>query len=251
MVAATKPEPVMEAFVGLPVVAEVVARGETKTSALTADGLQIDVRVVAPGEFGAALLYFTGSKTHNIELRQRAIDRGMLLSEYGLFQDEAVVASETEADIYAALEMEFVPPPMREGSGEVAAAAGGGLPPVIRRSDIRGDLHYHSNRSGDSQTPPEDMIEAAIGAGYEYVAFTEHGEDLAINGSSREQMLAHRDRLRSLDESYPEIRVLFGCELNIGPDGDLDYDQADSDCGGLFEDGFESGDTTAWSLTVP
>lgn len=224
VVATTDAPGVVAAVLGFPEVDDVVGSGETKTSFLTRGGLQVDIRTVAPDQLGSALLYFTGSKTHNIELRQRAIDRGMLLSEYGLFQDEAVVASETEADIYAALEMEFVPPPMREGSGEVAAAAGDGLPPVIRRSDIRGDLHYHSNRSGDSQTPPEDMIEAAIGAGYEYVAFTEHGEDLAINGSSREQMLAHRDRLRSLDESYPEIRVLFGCELNIGPDGDLDYD---------------------------
>lgn len=224
VVATTDAPGVVAAVLGFPEVDDVVGSGETKTSFLTRGGLQVDIRTVAPDQLGSALLYFTGSKTHNIELRQRAIDRGMLLSEYGLFQDEAVVAFETEADIYAALEMEFVPPPMREGSGEVAAAAGDGLPPVIRRSDIRGDLHYHSNRSGDSQTPPEDMIEAAIGAGYEYVAFTEHGEDLAINGSSREQMLAHRDRLRSLDESYPEIRVLFGCELNIGPDGDLDYD---------------------------
>lgn len=224
VVATTDAPEVMREVLGFPEVDDVVGSGETKTSFLTREGLQVDIRTVTPDQLGSALLYFTGSKTHNIELRQRSIDRGMLLSEYGLFRDDEVVESETEEGIYEALEMEYVPPPMREGSGEVAAAAGDGLPLVIQRSDIRGDLHYHSNRSGDSHTPAKEMIEAAIAAGFDYVAFTEHGEDLAINGSTRQQMIAHRDRLRSLDEDYSEIRVLFGCELNIGPNGDLDYD---------------------------
>ncbi|REK20244.1 MAG: PHP domain-containing protein, partial [Actinobacteria bacterium] len=98
------------------------------------------------------------------------------------------------------------------------------LPELIERDHIRGDLHYHSDRSGDGRATLEEMVEAAVGAGYRYVAFTEHGEDLSINGSTREEMLAHRDRIRSLQEDYPDIRLLFGCELNIGPDGSLDYD---------------------------
>lgn len=203
---------------------EVIGSGETKTSFVTREGMQVDVRTVEPGQIGSALLYFTGSKAHNIQLRQRAIDRGWLLSEYGLFEEEKVIASETEADIYEALEMEFVPPALREGGGEVEAAASGELPDLVTRNAINGDLHYHSDQSGDGRSSPEEMVEAAIGAGYRYIAFTDHGEDLAINGSSREEMLAHRDRLRSLNAEHPDIEILFGCELNIGPDGDLDYD---------------------------
>ncbi len=113
---------------------------------------------------------------------------------------------------------------LREGSGEVEAASNERLPNLIERSDIKGDLHYHSDRSGDGRSSLEEMVEAASGAGWEYVAFTDHGEDLAINGSTPDQMLAHRDQIRGLDSRYPEIRLLFGCELNIGRDGDLDYD---------------------------
>ncbi|HEY4606864.1 MAG TPA: PHP domain-containing protein, partial [Acidimicrobiia bacterium] len=125
---------------------------------------------------------------------------------------------------YEALGMSFVPPPLREGSGEVEAAAAGGLPSLVERSQIKGDLHYHSDRSGDGRSSLEEMIEAAITRGYEYVAFTDHGEDLAINGSSQAEMIAHRDRIRRLQDDHPGIRLLFGCELNIGPSGSLDYD---------------------------
>jgi DNA polymerase (family 10) len=224
VVATTDPALVSEFVVGLPEVSEVIGSGGTKTSFLTREGMQVDVRSVSPDQLGSALLYFTGSKAHNIALRQRALDRGWLLSEYGLFEGERVIASQTEEDIYQALGMEPVPAPLREGSGEVEAAAGDGLPDLVELSQIRGDLHYHSDRSGDGRSTLEEMIEAALARGYEYVAFTDHGEDLAINGSSREVMLEHRDRIRLLQESYPGIRLLFGCELNIGPDGDLDYD---------------------------
>lgn len=226
VVATTDPTAVSETILSYPEVSDVIGSGETKTSFLTRDGLQVDVRTVRPDQLGSALLYFTGSKTHNIALRQKAIDRGMLLSEYGLFEEDRVVASETETDIYRALGLEFVPPPLREGSGEVEAAAAGELPDLILRDHIKGDLHYHSTRSGDGRSSVEEMTEAAIAAGYEYVAFTEHGEDLAINGSTRDEMLAHRDRIHRLDDQYPEIGLLFGCELNIGPEGGLDYDAA-------------------------
>ena len=224
VVATTDPDAVSKLVVGLPESAELIGSGSTKTSFLTREGLQVDVRTVNPDQLGSALLYFTGSKAHNIALRQRALDRGLLLSEYGLFEGENVVASKTEEDIYQALEMQPVPPPLREGSGEVEAAVAGELPAVVELSEIRGDLHYHSDRSGDGRSTLEEMIEAAIGRGYEYVAFTDHGEDLAINGSPREVMLEHRDRIRGLQDKYPQVRLLFGCELNIGPDGDLDYD---------------------------
>jgi DNA polymerase (family 10) len=224
VVATTDPAQVSDYVLALPEVDDVIGSGETKTSFLTREGMQVDVRTVRPDQLGSALLYFTGSKAHNIALRQRAIDRGWLLSEYGLFEGERVVASQTEEEIYRALEMEYVPAPLREGTGEVEAAAANELPALVERSQIRGDLHYHSDRSGDGRSSLEEMIEAAIARGFEYVAFTDHGEDLAINGSSREVMLAHRDRIRALQDVYPGIRLLFGCELNIGPDGSLDYD---------------------------
>jgi DNA polymerase (family 10) len=247
-VAATDPAAVMAAVVAHPAVAEVVLSGGTKTSFLTSTGLQVDVRVVAPHQFGAAMLYFTGSKAHNIALRQRAMDRGWLLNEYGLLQpaedaeeagaeeargdevaaevpaEATVIASATEEEIYAALDLAFIPPPLREATGEIEAAAAGTLPDVVELSDIKGDLHYHTDRSGDGRAPLADMVKVAFDRGYDYLAITDHGEDLVINGSTRAQMLAHRDAIRALQDEYPDLTLLFGCELNIGPTGGLDYD---------------------------
>lgn len=226
LVAATEAGPVMEAFVGLPIVSAVEARGETKTTALTADGLQIDVRVVSPGEFGAAMLYFTGSKAHNIELRQLAIDRGWTLNEYELADVETgkSVAARTENAIYKALGLKFVEPEMREGVGEVAAAAAGKLPRLVAVEDVRGDLHVHSTWSGDGRSSLDDMVRAAAERGLEYIAMTEHGEDLAINGLSREQVKEEAGEIARLREAYPAMTILQGSELNIGPAGSLDYD---------------------------
>lgn len=224
VVATTDPARVHAAVTVLPEAAETVGSGATKTSFLTREGLQVDVRTVAPDQLGSALLYFTGSKAHNIQLRQIALDHDWLLSEYGLFEGDRVVASATEEEIYEKLGLAFIAPPLREGGGEVEAAADDALPDLVTRETIKGDLHFHSDRSGDGRSSLEDMVEAAITAGYEYVAFTDHGEDLTINGSSRQEMIAHRDRIRELDQRYGEISLLFGCELNIGPDGDLDYD---------------------------
>jgi DNA polymerase (family 10) len=223
VVATEDPASVSGFVVELPEVEEIIGSGDTKTSFLTREGMQVDVRTVRPDQLGSALVYFTGSKAHNIALRQVALTKDWLLSEYGLFDGDDVVASETEADVYEALGLEFVPPPMREATGEVEAARDA-LPDVVTREQIKGDLHYHSDRSGDGRSTLEEMIEAARGAGYEYIAFTDHGEDLAINGSSREEMLAHRDAIRSLQTENPDMTILFGCELNIGADGDLDYD---------------------------
>jgi len=224
VVATTDPARVHATVTGLPEAAETIGSGATKTSFLTREGLQVDVRTVAPDQLGSALLYFTGSKAHNIQLRQIALDHEWLLSEYGLFEGDRVLASGTEEEIYEKLGLAFIAPPLREGGGEVEAAADEALPDLVTRETIKGDLHFHSDRSGDGRSSLEDMVEAAITAGYEYVAFTDHGEDLTINGSSRQEMIAHRDRIRELDHRYGEISLLFGCELNIGPDGDLDYD---------------------------
>lgn len=224
VVATTKPTLVHDVVRDWAEMSEVIGSGDTKTSILTREGLQVDVRTVSPDQLGSAILYFTGSKAHNIAMRQRAIERGLLLSEYGLFDGDELLASRTEAEIYETLGMAWVPPGIREGSGEIELAAAGELPDFIERDQIRGDLHYHSDRSGDGRATLQVMVEAGIERGYEYVAFTDHGEDLAINGSSKEEMLAHRDEIRDLQSRYPEIRILFGCELNIGPNGELDYD---------------------------
>lgn len=232
-VASEVPEAVMAFVTSHHEVDELVVSGRTKTSFLTAAGLQVDVRVVAPDQFGAATLYFTGSKAHNIALRQRAIDQNMLLNEYGLMDasddlgddvDRRVVASRTEDEIYAALGMPYVAAPLREGTGEVDAATSGSLPELIQRSDIRGDLHYHTDRSGDGRSSVEDMVQAAHDQGYDYLAITDHGVDLAINGSTAKEMLEHRAHIAEVATVYPDMTLLWGCELNIGASGGLDYD---------------------------
>ena len=225
VVASTDPDGIMDAFVALPIAADTLAKGETKSSIITSNQLQIDLRIVAPDEFGAAILYFTGSKAHNIELRQRAINRGWLLNEYALADAEtqAVVASKTEHDVYRALGLDYIPPEMREGTGEVKLAEDG-LPELVTVDDIRGDLHVHSTWSGDGRSSLDDMVAAAAGRGLEYVAMTEHGEDLAMNGLSRKRIAEEAIELERLREVYPELRILQGSELNIGADGSLDYD---------------------------
>jgi len=221
VVAATSPAAVHEAAAALPEAAEAIGSEKAKTSFVTRAGLQVDIRVAPPEQLGAALLRFTGPTDHHAALRQRAVDRGLTLSERGLLDGDRVLASKTEDAIYEALGLPFAPPTLREGPD---AASESDWPDLITRDRIKGDLHYHSDRSGDGRSTLEQMARAAVEAGYSYVAFTEHGEDLAINGSSREEMAAHRDRIRRLDAEMEEITLLHGCELNIGPDGSLDYD---------------------------
>lgn len=228
--------PIHEAFRTLDLVREVIAAGEKKTSVITVRGIQADLRVVHPDVWGAALLYFTGSKAHNVRVRERAVRKGYLLSEYGLFtrpedaEGDApptageLVASRTEAEVYAALGLQEIPPPMREDTGEVDAAAEGRLPRVVTLADIRGDLHGHSDWSGDGKASLEEMVAAAAAKGYAYWAVTDHAEDLPMNGLSRERFLARRDAIRALQERYPDMAILDGAELNIGVDGGLDYD---------------------------
>jgi DNA polymerase (family 10) len=228
IVAARDHQGVSDAFVTLDIADKVLAHGETKSSILTRTGLQIDLRVVDPGVYGAAVLYFTGSKAHNIALRQRALDRGWTLNEYSLSDIETgkVIASRTENSIYKALEMDFVPPPMREDSGEILAAAEHRLPRLVEGKHIRGDLHVHSDLSGDGRAPLEVMVAEAAARGLEYLAITDHGEDLTINGAGRQEMLEMRRKLQRLQKRYPGTTLLWGCELNIGPEGGLDYDDA-------------------------
>ncbi len=218
---------VMAAFRDHELVAEVVGSGPTKTSVVTRDGLSVDLRVVPRASFGAAMVYFTGSKGHNIALRQRAIARGWKLSEYTLEDAETgeLVAGATEEDVYAALDLTWVTPELREDVGEVDLAAQGSLPTRLEVADLRGDLHVHTDWSGDGRETLPDMVAALVARGLDYAAITDHAEDLRINGLSREQMLAQRRVLRELEQERGDIRLLHGTELNIGADGSVDYDQ--------------------------
>lgn len=217
---------VMDRFATHDTVHEVSGRGDTKCSVVTHDGLSIDLRVVPTASFGAALLYFTGSKEHNIRLRQLAIDRGWKLSEYTLEDAETgeVVASETEEEVYTALGLAFVTPELREDLGEIELAASDDLPDLVTGEAMRGDLHDHSDWSGDGRNSLVEMVAAAAELGHDYLAITDHAEDLRINGINRDQMLDQRAQLRRLQEEYPDLRLLHGAELNIGIDGTVDYD---------------------------
>ncbi len=223
LVVAEKPDPIVEAFVADLSVRETLGAGAGGAS-VTTDDMQIDLRVVPLDQFGSASLYFTGSKAHNIALRQRAIDRGWLLNEYGLMDGDTVVASATEEEIYRALDLDFISPELREDVGEIEAAAEGSLPDLVRIEDIRGDLHVHSTWSGDGRSSLEDMIAAAAARGLEYIAITEHGEDLSINGLSQETVIEERAQIEEFRARYPDLVILHGAELNIGRDGDVDYD---------------------------
>lgn len=224
VVAAQNAPAVMDAVVALNVVERVLARGETKTSIVTTRGLQIDVRVVKPEQLGAALLYFTGSKAHNVKLRQRALTRGWTLNEYALSELEGgkIIASETEQEIYAALGLPFIPPELREDAGELEAADRGELPSPY--PNLSGDFHVHTSVSGDGRDALEDMVATARARGYGVLAITDHAEG-TLSGVSRQALLDQRERIRALDrELAGALRLLHGVELNIGPEGQLDYD---------------------------
>ncbi len=228
--ASDRPAAVMEAVRALPLVAEVVASGQTKTSILTTSGPQVDVRVVAPGEFGAALQYFTGSKEHNVRLREIAKRRGLKVNEYGLFRiaedgtEIERLGGETEDEVYALLGMQAPPPEIRHDTGEIEAALEGTLPRLLEPEDIRGDFHVHTT-STDSQSTLEENRAMAAELGYEYLVVTDHAYNLRmVRGLSVEQLeeqWAHVDRLNA-DGEGPVI--LKGIELNIAEDGGVDYE---------------------------
>ena len=216
--------PVMDALVAFGAVDRVLARGTTKTSVVTRRGIQIDVRVVAAHQLGAALLYFTGSKSHNVKLRQRALARGYTLNEYALsaLEGGAIIASESEEEIYRALGLPFIPPVLREDWGEIEAAENGSLPLAV--GPLRGDFHVHTDLSGDGRSTLPEMIDAARARGYAVLALTEHAEG-TLSGVGRDALLARRAEIAALQQQLGDsIRLLHGVELNIGPAGELDYD---------------------------
>lgn len=199
---------------------EVLVSGATKTSVRMDNGLQVDLRVVKPEAWGAALQYFTGSQAHNVAVREIAVRKGLKLSEYGLFRGEDLIASETEEDVYRALGLDWIEPALREDTGEVKAAAAGELPRSVREKDVRGDLHTHTDLT-DGIASLADMIAAAEARGYEYYAVTDHAPNLAMQRMTDEKILAQREQVRRMSSS---MRLLHGVELNIAPDGSVDWD---------------------------
>src|SRR5262245_8855938 len=214
---------IMDAFVEHSLVERVLGRGDTKSSVLLRGGVQVDLRLVPADSRGAALQYFTGSKAHNIALRDRAIGLGLKLNEYGLFriENDERIASATEEDIYRGLGLAWVPPELREDRGEIDAAAAASLPHLIDRSDLRGDLHTHSTET-DGRDSVADMALGARAAGLEYMAVTDHSQSLAMaNGLDETRALAHAARVRAFD-GQQGIRLLAGIECDIRPDGTMD-----------------------------
>ncbi|MFH8369428.1 DNA polymerase/3'-5' exonuclease PolX [Streptomyces sp. NPDC018031] len=224
LVAAEDSAPFMAAFRDLPYTAEVIAHGRKKTSIRTTKGLQIDLRVLPPDSWGAGLQYFTGSKAHNIRTREIAVRHKLKLSEYGLFHARSgkKITSETEEEIYARLGLPWIPPPLREDRGEIAAGLRDELPDLVAEADIRGDLHTHTDLT-DGLAPLADMVAAAAARGYSYYAVTDHAPDLVMQRMTDEKILAQRERVRALDGGHGRMRLLHGTELNIGPDGEVDW----------------------------
>jgi DNA polymerase (family X) len=221
LAAADDSGPLMAAFTAQPEVAAVIASGPTKTTVRTASGLTADLRVVPLDAWGAALQYFTGSAAHNVAIRQIAIRHKLKLSEYGLFDAETdqLIVSRTEEEVYERLGLAWVPPAMREDRGEIETAAQGRIPRLVRVNDLRGDLHTHTDLT-DGVASLEAMVAAAQRRGYEYYAVTDHAPDLIMQRMTDEKMLAQRERVRALDTT---MELLHGTELNIGPDGSVDW----------------------------
>ncbi len=225
LVASEKPAKVMEAFVRLPQVADVLERGDTKASVRHREGIQVDLRVVEPDAFGAALVYFTGSKQHNIRIREMAQKKGLKISEYGVFKESTGrrVAGKTEEEIYAAVGLPWIPPELREDSGEIEAALERRLPELVEVGDIRGDLHDHTHAS-DGHHSIEDLIQKARERGYEYIVVSDHSRSSTVaRGLSIEALRAHVKKIRDAQKKVRDITILAGSECDILADGAMDY----------------------------
>ena len=218
-------ESLADAFAGAQFVDEVLAHGPTKVF-IKAGGVEVDLRIVAPEAFGALLHHFTGGQAHNIALRERAVKMGLNISEYGLAQagTHRYEPVATEAEIYARLGLDYIPPELREDTGEISAAEKGELPRLVEVGDVRGDLHVHTNYS-DGRGTIETMAEAAISLGYEYLVFCDHSQSLKVaNGLSPARLEEKLEAVRAADEKYDEIHLLCGSEVDILKDGSLDYE---------------------------
>ncbi len=228
LVASTKPKLVMEAFVGLPQVSKVIAEGSTKSSIVTNEGFQVDLRVVKPESFGAAQHYFTGSKAHNIRIRSLGIDKGLKVNEYGVFKGRKSVAGKTEEEVFKALGLPFIPPELREDQGEIEAGLKGQLPHLIESKDLRGDLHVHSVWT-DGHNSIQEMAQAARKRGYQYMAICDHSATIGVTNGLTPERLGKQakeiDKLnRKLAQAKKPFRILKGIEVDIRSNGKLDLE---------------------------
>jgi DNA polymerase (family 10) len=222
LVTSEEPEAALERFATLPQVATVLVRGDTKCSVRHREGIQVDLRVVAPDAFGAALQYFTGSQAHNIRVRELAVRRGLKVNEYGVFDARGRrLGGATEAEVYGALGLPWIPPELREDAGEVEAALGPGLPELVEPGQIRGDLHAHTDWS-DGHHPLEALVAAADARGYDYLVVSDHSRSTTIaNGLEPERVRQQIRRIRELQPRH-RVRILAGSECDILADGSLD-----------------------------
>jgi DNA polymerase (family X) len=227
LVASETSGPTMDAFTTHQDVDQILARGDTKSSVVTRSGLQVDLRVIRKEAWGAAMIYFTGSRPHNVRIREMAVRKGLKLSEYGLFEVEtdALIAAETETEVYERLGLPYIEPTLREDRGEIEAALAGELPQVVTLKQMRGDLHTHTDLT-DGVATLEQMLEAAAAKRYTYYAVTDHAPNLAMQRMTDEKMLAQRAKLRRLQDRFSKMTLLHGTELNIDPDGAVDWPAA-------------------------
>ncbi len=230
LVASDKPKPVMDAFVKLPHASKVVAKGSTKSSILTKDGFQVDVRVVKPESFGAAQHYFTGSKAHNIRIRSLGVDKRLKVNEYGVFKGEKSVAGKTEESVFKAVGLPYIPPELREDQGEIEAGLEEKLPVLIELKHLKGDLHVHSDWT-DGNNSIEEMAKAAQERGYQYIAICDHSPTIGItNGLTPERLEKQTEEIDKLNgkiagkKGAKNFRILKGIEVDIRSDGQLDLD---------------------------
>ncbi len=219
LVTTNQPKPVVERFTRYDEVKEVLSEGAARSSIILSNGLQVDLRVVKPESFGAALHYFTGSKQHNIAIRRRGQQRGLKINEYGVFKDEQLIAGKTEGSVYKAVGLPYIPPELRENSGEIEAAETGRLPSLVELDDLTGDLHVHT-MAADGHNTIEEMALAAQRLGFTYIAITEHSKRLTVtHGLDEKRLLQQIEEIDCLNERLKGITVLKGIEVDILEDG--------------------------------
>ncbi|UCD16040.1 MAG: DNA polymerase/3'-5' exonuclease PolX [Candidatus Omnitrophota bacterium] len=225
LVVSKRADTVMNKFVNSKLVKEVLAHGKTKSSVISKDNMQVDLRVVENKSFGSALLYFTGSKDFNVKFRQLAIKKGYKVNEYGAFKKEKYICGKTEEDIFSLMKMAYIPPELRENRGEIEAAQKNKLPRLVKLKDIKGDLHVHSKYSDGTSSIEEIAAQAQL-KGYEYVAVTDHSQSLKVaGGMSKERVYKKIDEIKKVNKKFKKIKILIGTEIDILSDGSLDYPQ--------------------------